>query len=474
MIENKTFARLVRDGKATAEVIAMNGFTVTISPLPGASVYAVVLFSSGAEGVVWEIRPNSMQVLVLNDVPIYANELAVLYKDELKIGVSKKLMGRIINPLGRPLDGKGFVATKEEMQYFRLAPGFDMRGNVEDPLESGVTLVDTLLPLVKGQRMAVMGDSKSGKTSFLAQAAIHQARAGQTVVYVLVSKDRNELSRMVDTFEKAKVMKNIIMVVSDTAEPLPVGFLAPYAGCAIAESFWYAGEDVIVIYDDFTNHAKIYREMALLLDQNVGREAYPGDMFHVHSALLERAGKLAKTNSAMTVFVAGSTPNNDLSDFQSTRLISMSDGQIVFDINALHEGKRPAINVELSVSRVGGGRNKLLDHQITNGVVRALGRYKQAKSMTSFVEQVSELSRLEVALGTRINEALQQSSSEYYSFAQQRVLLETVLKVDDPAYLDVVWLKGQIDSIKPSKDYSVKDLDEMVNKLVKSSGRPQK
>lgn len=474
MLENKTFTKLLRDGKATSEVLSLNGLTATLSPLVDARVYSVVLFAGGAEAVVWQIRPESMDVLILNEVPIHANELAVLYKEELSIGVGKKLLGRIINPLGKPLDGKGFIATKEEAQYFRPAPGFSMRGNVEDPLESGVTLVDTLLPLVKGQRMAVMGDSKSGKTSFLVQAAIHQAQAGMPVVYVLVSKSRNELSRMVETFEKAKVLKNMVLVVSDTAEPLPVSFLAPYAGCAIGESFWYGGQDVLVIYDDFTNHAKVYREMALLLDQNVGREAYPGDMFHVHAALLERAGKLAESNSAMTVLVAGSTPNNDLSDFQSTRLISMSDGQVVFDLNALHEGQRPAINHELSVSRVGGGRNPYLDHQITNSVIRALGRYKQAKAMTSFIEQVSELSRLEVALGLRLTEALQQSSSEYYTFAQQRVLLETILKSDDPSYIDVIWLKGQLSSVKPGKNYSIEELDEVVNKLVKQTAGPAK
>ena len=178
MLENKTFSKFVKDGKATAEVLSLNGFTATISPLPDAAVYSVVLFSGGAEGVVWQIRPESMDVLLLNDVPVYANELVVLFRDELRIGVGKKLLGRIINPLGKPLDGKGFVATKEESPYFRSAPGFSERGNVQDPLESGVTLVDTLLPLVKGQRMAVMGDSKSGKTSFLVQTAIHQAQLG--------------------------------------------------------------------------------------------------------------------------------------------------------------------------------------------------------------------------------------------------------------------------------------------------------
>lgn len=468
MVENKTFNKAVKDGKATAEVLALNGFTATISSLPDAAVYSVVLFSGGAEGVVWQIRQNSMDVLLLNDMPLYANELAVLYKDELKIGVGKKLLGRIINPLGKPLDGKGFINTKAEVEYFRNAPGFKDRGNVDEPLESGVTMVDTLLPLVKGQRMAVMGDSKSGKTSFMVQTAIHQAQAGQVVVYVLVYKARNELTRIVEAFEKAKVMKNVIIVVADTAEPLPIGFLAPYAGCAIGEAFWYAGEDVLVIYDDFTNHAKLYREMALLLNQNVGREAYPGDMFHVHAALLERAGKLAQYNSTMSVLVAGSTPNNDLTDYQSTRLISMSDGQIVFDLNALHEGSRPAINTEISVSRV-GGNNKILTHQVANSVLRALGRYKQAKAMTSFMDQVSELSRLEVALGSRITEALQQSSSEYYSFYQQRVLLEVILKVDDPTILDVIWLKAEVNRMKAGKAYSPEDLDKLINDLVKKS-----
>lgn len=474
MLENKTFTRYVKQGKPTAEVLAMNGFTVTISPLAEAAVYSVVLFSGGAEGMVWQIRQNSMDVLLLNDAPVYANELAVLYKDELKLGVGGKLTGRIVNPLGKPLDGKGFVATKEEAPYFRLAPGFAERGNVEDALESGVTMIDVLLPLVKGQRMAVMGDSKSGKTSIMVQIAIHQAQAGMIVVYVLVSKSRHELNRTVEAFKKAKVMNNIVIVSADTAEPLPIGFLAPYAGCAIGESFWYAGKDVLVIYDDFTNHAKLYREMALLLNQNVGREAYPGDMFHVHAALLERAGKLAKTNSTLTVLVAGSTPNNDLSDFQSTRLISMSDGQIVFDINALHEGRRPAINTELSVSRVGGGSNKMLDHQITNSVLRALGRYKQAKAMTSFIDQVSELSRLEVALGSRITEALQQEQSESYSFTQQRLMLETILKVDDPSYLDVIWLKGEVAKIKPNQEYTVEQIDELASQLVKQSTGPAK
>ncbi len=469
MFENKTFTKLVNGGQPTAEVIALNDFVVSTSLLPDANVYSVVLFAGGAQGVVWQMYSDHLDILLLNDTPIYANELAILLQDELRIGVGKQLLGRVINPLGKPLDGKGFVPTTSEAPYFRTAPGFSERAMVEDPLESGVTLVDVLLPLVKGQRMAVMGDSKSGKTSFLVQAAINQARAGQTVVYVLVAKSRNELTRLVEQFTAAKVMNKIVLVVSDTMEPLPVGFLAPFAGCAIAEYFWQNKQDSVVIYDDFSNHAKIYREMALLLDENVGREAYPGDMFHVHSALLERAGRLAATNSTLTAFVAGSTPNNDLTGYESTSLISMSDGQIVFDLNAQHEGIRPAINIELSVSRVGGRSNNIIGQQIATNLLRELGRYKTAQDYTRFADQTSEVSRLEISLGEKIYEALHQENDEFYTFTQQRLLVEAVLRSEQPESLDVNVLKKHVKKVTSEKPMSNDQLSTMAGKLMKVS-----
>ena len=472
MLDNKVFASLIKKGSPTGEVISLNSFTAVVSTIPEVKVYSVVLFSGGAQGVVWQINDNSLDILLLNDTPIYANELVVLYKEELQIAVGNELLGRIINPLGKPLDGKGFISAKKEAPYFRAAPSFKDRGPVEDPLESGVTIVDVVLPLVKGQRMAVMGDSKSGKTGFMTQVAIHRAKAGEIVVYVLVAKPRNELSRIVQHFKEAKVLKNIIIVVADTSEPLPIGILAPYAGCAIAENFWHNKQDVLVVYDDFTNHAKIYREMALLLNQNVGREAYPGNMFHVHSALLERAGKLGDTNATQTVLVAGSTPNNDLTDYQATSLISMSDGQIVFDTDAMHQGVRPAINTELSVSRVGGGRNAIITHELTKSVIKSIGRYKKAKEMTSFIDQISETSRQEVALGERIFEAMQQSYAEYFSFYQERVMLEVILRCDNPSSLDVNWLKAEVAKISQEKTFTSKQLDVMIADLLKASAGP--
>jgi F-type H+-transporting ATPase subunit alpha len=466
MFENKTFAKLVSAGQPTAEVIGLNDFVVSTSLLPDAKVYSVVLFAGGAQGVVWQMYSDHLDILLLNDTPIYANELAVLLNDELRMGVGKQLLGRVVNPMGKPLDGKGFVPTTTEAPYFRTAPGFGERGMVEDPLESGVTMVDVLLPLVKGQRMAVMGDSKSGKTSFLIQTAINQARAGQIVVYVLVSKSRHELSRLVEQFTEAKVLKNIVLVVADTIEPLPIGFLAPFAGCAVAEYFWHNKQDAVIIYDDFSNHAKIYREMALLLDENVGREAYPGDMFHVHSALLERAGKLAATNSALTVFVAGSTPNNDLTGYESTSLISMSDGQIVFDLNAQHEGIRPAINIDLSVSRVGGRSNNIIGQHIATYLQKELGRYKVAQDYTRFADQTSEVSRQEIALGEKIYEALHQESNEFYTFTQQRLLVESVLRSKNAVDLDVAKLKKAVKKVTSDKSLSNEQLTALSDKLL--------
>lgn len=466
MFESKSFTKLVDKGQPTAEVVAMNDFVVSTTMLADACVYAVVLFAGGAQGVIWQVHEETLDILLLNDTPVRAGELLVLLNPELNLGVGKQLLGRVVNPLGKPLDGKGFVPTTAQGRYFRPAPSFHERAMVEQQLESGVTVVDTLLPLVKGQRMAIMGDSKSGKTSFLTQVAIQQARAGQIVVYVLVAKPRTELTRLVQEFTAAKVLKSIVLVVSDTMEPLPVGFLAPYAGCAIAEHFWYAKQDVMVIYDDFSNHAKLYREMALLLNENVGREAYPGDMFHVHSALLERAGKLQSTNTALTAMAIGTTPNNDLTGYQATSLISMSDGQIVFDLETMHKGVQPAININLSVSRIGGRSHNPSMQKIAGSVLEELAHYQTALDFTRFGDQASAVARREIAFGQRLYEVFHQRPGESYTLVQQRLMLQAVLELDDPSEFDVTWLKKTVQGIT-AQSLSDDEFDKLAGKLIR-------
>ncbi|MBI2798382.1 sodium-transporting two-sector ATPase [Candidatus Saccharibacteria bacterium] len=473
MFESQIFSKLVKKGQPTAEVVEFNDFIVVTSLLPGVKVHSEVIFAGGAQGVVWQLNADSLQILLLNSELVRAGELVTILNAELSLGVGKKLLGRVVSPLGRPLDGKGFVPSTQVSPYFRAAPPFRDRAMVQEQLESGVTVVDTLLPLVKGQRMAIMGDSKSGKTSFLSQVAIHQAQAGQLVVYVLIAKPRAELNRLVKMFNESGVMKNMVMVVADSMDPLAVGFLAPYAGCAVAESLWYGGQDVIVIYDDFSNHAKIYREMALLVDQNVGREAYPGDMFHVHSALLERAGKLAKTNSAQTVFAVGTTPNNDLTGYQATSLISMSDGQIVFDLETMHQGEHPAINVGLSVSRVGGRSLQPSMQEIVVSVRKEMSRYQTALDYTRFGDQSSQVAQHEIAMGERINEVFRQESGENYSLAQQRLMLEVVLRLESPRNFDVAWLKNEVAKIKIPAKPTDEQYASLASQLLKNGTKIQ-
>ncbi|MBA3679303.1 sodium-transporting two-sector ATPase [Candidatus Saccharibacteria bacterium] len=457
-----------RQKKLTAEVIAIRECIVLTTPLTEAPIFAEVAFAGGARGVVWQIDPDGLEILLLSDQPVKAGELVTIVSPELSLPVGENILGRVIDPLGRPLDGQGYIKTSSQAPYFRSAPTFQQRDDLDEQLVTGVSYVDTLLPIVKGQRIAIMGDSKSGKTSFMTQAAIAQARAGRVVVYVLVAKRRIEVNRLVEVFKAAKVMSQITLVVTVAGESLPLGVLAPYAGCAVGEYFWHQKKDVVVLYDDFSNLAKLYREMSLLLRNNVGREAYPGDMFHVQSALLERAGKLRETGSSQTILVAGSTPNNDLTSYQATSLISMTDGQIVFDTEVLHRGISPAINLNLSVSRIGGRSQSSAMQRLSATVTQELANFHSAEEYTRFSDQMSEFAQREIILGKQLIEAFIQSSDEFYSLAQQRVILEVILRQETPVKMNIAELKETVQKKLPgNKSVTENDISALAGSLMK-------
>lgn len=454
---DQNFTKLVKGGMPTGEVVAVQENLVLTTPLNGAKVFASVLFGNGARGIIWQIDETGFGVLPLTSQPIKAGEMVVVAVESLTFGVSKKTLGRVIDPLGRPLDGKGFLTPTAEVPYFRNAPTFQERDELNEQLETGVTLVDTLIPIVKGQRIAIMGDSKSGKTTFLAQTAIHQAKLGRPVIYVLVAKRRMEMNYLIKHFTDSGVMNNITLIVTTSSDPLPLGILAPYAGCALGEYLWQdQNQDTVLIYDDFTAQAKLYREMSLLLGNNAGREAYPGDMFHVQSALLERAGKLKKTGATQTVLVTGLTPNNDLTGYQSTSLISMTDGQIVFDTEIIHQGRLPAINNGLSVSRIGGRVQSSAIRNLSRSIVKELANYRSAKEYTRFNDQSSDLAEREIILGDQIYAVLSQRSDEWFNLNEQRVLLEIILRQEIPHNFDIDKLK----KIVKKEVGSHKSLDE--------------
>lgn len=453
------FARLVADGQATGEVVAVRRFVVKVSGLDSPTSGALVVFETGDIGVVRETREDLAVVLTLSSEGVPIGCLGVVKSNELMIPVGEKFMGRIVNPLMHPLDNKGAILARETRPLFAEAPGFADRAVLNEQLETGISIVDTLFPVVLGQRIAIMGDAKSGKTTFLTQAAINQARAGRRVVYVAIAKRRTDIEQLIARLDAAKVRDNFILVVADVFDSIMLQYLAPYAGCALGEALWYGGEDVVVIYDDFSSHAKVYREISLLVGTNPGRESFPGDMFYRHSSLLERAGKLSSNNKTLTALPIAVTPNDDIAGYLSTSLISMTDGQIVFDVETMYRGVRPAVNVGLSVSRV-GGRAQSHDYKALAGrVSQLLSRSRQAEQFSHFGTELSSEMQSDLYVSTLIKSLFNQAPDELFTTYQQQVMLHATFLARDHPDFSVAWMKSVIAEVSHgAKDTSPEDL----------------
>ncbi len=446
------FATLVAEGQSTGEVVAVQRFIVRVSGLETAVIGAVILFENGEHGFVRSIRDGQVLVLTLLSEGVPLGTLAVVKSSELMIPAGRKLLGRMVNPLMHPLDGKGVVLTKTLRPVFKSAPGFAERAILETQLETGVTLIDTLFPIVLGQRIALMGDAKSGKTTFFVQAVINQARQGRAIVIVLIAKRRTDVEQLIARFKQAGVSDKITLVVADVFDSVVLQWLAPYAGCALAEELWEAGEDTVIVYDDFSSHAKLHREISLLTGTNPGRESFPGDMFYTHSSLLERAGKLKSNNKTLTALPVAVTPNDDITGYLSTSLISMTDGQIVFDLNTMHQGARPAVNVGLSVSRVGGRAQSQEHKELASEVGKILARSRQAEQFSHFGTELSPAMRKDLFTSTLFKSLFNQAPDELFTLREQQIMLHAVLQGQSQANFSIHWLKSVIrDVASPSK-----------------------
>ncbi len=465
MFDNAQFQQLVDDKHPTGEVVGSDRFLVVVKGLDGVSVGASVLFENGQRGMVREANEDTVLVLNLEAESTPLGSLVVLHDNITTTGVGEGLLGRVITPLCQPLDGKGAVKLAANWPIYNQAPGMMERSLLKDRLNSGVTVVDLLFPVVLGQRIAVLGDTKSGKSSFLEQLGINQNGSDRVVIYVLIGKRRVEIDQLVNRLNETGAIKNSIVIVADMFASLAQSYIAPYVGCSIGEYLWHGGRDVIIIYDDLSSHAKVYREVALLAGSNPGRDSYPGDMFFAHSSLLERAGKLATTGKTMTALPVVITPGDDITAFLPTSIMSITDGQLIFDLATFRQNNKPAVNTGLSVSRVGGRSLSARQKMLSGMLFKKLADFRQAAEFAHFGSDLTPETQASLQLGQHIQDAFRQGTGELWSATEQQLLLETVLTSGGLRKLNVGLLKLKVRELAPTVK-SEADLDPLVAQFI--------
>lgn len=382
--------------------------------------------------------PNNVYGLVLNleeesvGVALFGESERVQESDEvrrtgrvLETVVGEDLLGRVVDPLGRPLDGKGDIAANERRKAEIKAPGVVARQPVNIPLQTGLKSIDAMTPIGRGQRELIIGNRRTGKTAIALDTIINQKGNGVICVYVAIGQKNSTVARVVSTLERHGAMEYTTVVVADANSPAPMQYLAPYAGCAMAEHFTYNGKDAFIVYDDLSKHAVAYREMSLLLRRPPGREAYPGDIFYTHSRLLERAVRLSDEHGggSLTAFPLIETKAGDITAYIPTNVISITDGQIYLEGDLFNQGFRPAVNVGKSVSRVGGAAQIKAMSQIAGELRLELSQYRELEAFAEFSADLDEESKAQLARGDRLLEVLKQDQYRPMPVEEQVVAL---------------------------------------------------
>ena len=386
----------------------------------------IVVFENGVKGMVQDIRKNEIGCILFGkDTGITEGTKVTRTKRRAGVPVGQGFLGRVINALGEPIDGLGPVKEEGYLPVEEEAPGIVDRKSVGVPLETGILAIDSMFPIGRGQRELIIGDRQTGKTSIAMDTILNQKGKGVICIYVAIGQKASTVAKLVNTLKKHEAMEYTIVMSSTASEPAPLQYIAPYAGTAMAEFFMHQGKDVLIVYDDLSKHAVAYRALSLLLERSPGREAYPGDVFYLHSRLLERSSRLSDAlgGGSITALPIIETQAGDVSAYIPTNVISIPDGQIFLESDLFFAGMRPAVNVGLSVSRVGGAAQTKAMKKASGSIRIDLAQYREMEVFTQFSSDLDEATKEQLAYGKRLMELLKQPLEHPLSLHEQVITL---------------------------------------------------
>ena len=390
----------------------------------------IVIFESGVRGMVQDLLEDKVGCVMFGDVSsVSAGSLVYRTGKTAGVPVGEGFIGRVVDALGSPIDGGPPVTPAAYQPIEAPAPGIIDRQPVDRPMETGLLVVDSMFPIGRGQRELIIGDRQTGKTALAIDAVINQKGKNVICIYVAIGQKTSSVARLYETLKKKGAADYTIIVCASAGEPASIQYVAPYAGCAMAEYFMYSGRDVLVVYDDLSKHAVAYRTLSLLLERSPGREAYPGDVFYLHSRLLERAARLSdeKGGGSMTALPIVETQAGDVSAYIPTNIISITDGQLFLESELFFEGQRPAVNVGLSVSRVGGSAQTAALKSASGALRLALSQYREMEVFSQFSSDLDEATKKSLAYGQGLMALMRQKQYSPYKQCEEVALLVTAL-----------------------------------------------
>ena len=423
--EIKNYDEISKD-QEVGTVISVGDGIATVYGIDHAMYGEVVTFENGLKGMVQDVRANSMGCILFGkDTGIKEGTKVARTGKQAGIPVGDKFIGRIVNALGEPIDGKGEIQAEEYRPIENPAPGIIDRKSVTVPLETGILSIDSMFPIGRGQRELIIGDRQTGKTSIATDTIINQKGKDVICIYVAIGQKASTVARLVNDLKAHDALDYTTVFCSTASECAPLQYIVPYAGTALAEYFMYQGKDVLIVYDDLSKHAVAYRALSLLLERSPGREAYPGDVFYLHSRLLERSSRLSEEagGGSITALPIIETQAGDVSAYIPTNVISITDGQIFLESDLFFSGMRPAVNVGLSVSRVGGAAQTKAMKKASGSVRIDLAQYREMEVFTQFSSDLDEATTAQLKYGSCLMELLKQPLCSPLSLHQQVITL---------------------------------------------------